>query len=981
MDAVCLRRSLCVLLCTVAAAATPLTAFAADSAFQDLPVPGGTAALARLLGVEPVPERGRFVAELTRLVYDVEARNPAAAAFLQAVRLKARAPAGRGRTRPAPANGGNADFDLVPVPLSAEIWSDAVFHRRVPPDEIVTSILADRQAALLCHGLTALDDETLAFFANHDSLLSRLYQRSAPAFAVFSGSIRIRGNRVVPAGAAAGLANEGRPLPRDRDEVTPLWEGIIGEKMTRPERFLIALFEISEGRLAYLYDVAGRLDPARRAFVLGLWMEDAAKRVERFRALATIGMGAFKDWHVRTMPYGRASWDLAMSVARLDVTEEGTPAPPAARAFWDRVLASTDLSEDAWPLANGLDATPIDAAWLAERIGEADMRQRVERLDQLAFAQRRFSALAADDTAAALVALRALPHYRMLILTLDRIGVRSPSLYAAAARQARRLSPLPSSRGFIAQAQLQGALAVIARMALVRTLNTRQAEYLVERLAAVPLTDDGRFAGGILRWLNDDVAPAITGLARGEQKTESALIAAVAGAASGDGVPVHLTWEGQRYHLDLGFAERRRLQRVRERQEAVPVDVPMKIGALARRLASGAVPLEEIAEEVAQLERLLEHIPRRLRPDALQGGAPGVSGSLDAHDILRKTIDELTRIGRSKDMKRESRLAGVLIDLGDELLAHVLLSFAYAMNIGDPDGAALLAGDVSYRHDFGFAVKDAPMRGRVAWAMARQEVAPGIPWHVSGSLLGLDIGLAPLGLRRVNFDHLTGAPKLTSNERDAFAASVAVMSPYALRDTDRDAIVEAVARGRARVLALSADQRALEPLADELAMDARRRREVGWMLAHEPDALVSMFSMTELLFLGGGDLRALDAWGMMALFTHGCLCSRLPAPGRWWLLAGRPQLGIVATGIADLHLHVAAKLKELQVPAALAKVVLSGAVQDFIDEVRPTDEADWLTLARLSRTATREQIEDYLAAATADGPLVPDVATSSPDVP
>ena len=94
-------------------------------------------------------------------------------------------------------------------------------------------------------------------------------------------------------------------------------------------------------------------------------------------------------------------------------------------------------------------------------------------------------------------------------------------------------------------------------------------------------------------------------------------------------------------------------------------------------------------------------------------------------------------------------------------------------------------------------------------------------------------------------------------------------------------------------------------------------------------------------------------------------------------MAGRPQLGIVASGIADLHLHVAAALKELQLPAALARVVLSGAVQDFIDEVRPTDEGDWLTLARRSQTATREQIEDYLAAATADGPLVPDIRTSS----
>jgi hypothetical protein len=319
------------------------------------------------------------------------------------------------------------------------------------------------------------------------------------------------------------------------------------------------------------------------------------------------------------------------------------------------------------------------------------------------------------------------------------------------------------------------------------------------------------------------------------------------------------------------------------------------------------------------------------------------------------------------------------VDLADELLAHALLSFAYAMNIGDPDGPALLAGDVSYRHDFGFAIKDGAMRSRAAWAMARQEVAPGIPWHVSGSLLALDIGLAPLALRRMNFEHLTGAPRLTSNERETFAASVAVMNPYALRDEDRDAIVDAIARGRERVLAAADDRAAFEALADALGFGGRRRRELRWTLTHDRGLLLSMFSTTELLSLGGGNLRALDAWGMMGLGSSGCLCSRLTPPGRWWLLAGRPQLGIVATGIADLNLHVAATLKELQMPAALAKVVLSGAVQDFIDEVRPTDESDWLTLARMSRIATREQIEDYLAVATADGPLVPDVPTSSPD--
>jgi len=64
-------------------------------------------------------------------------------------------------------------------------------------------------------------------------------------------------------------------------------------------------------------------------------------------------------------------------------------------------------------------------------------------------------------------------------------------------------------------------------------------------------------------------------------------------------------------------------------------------------------------------------------------------------------------------------------------------------------------------------------------------------------------------------------------------------------------------------------------------------------------------------------------------------------------------------------------LRRLALPAALARVVVSGAMQDFIDTVKPTDPGDWLTLARAARTATRERIEDYVAVATAAGPLMP----------
>jgi hypothetical protein len=256
---------------------------AAAAVSEDVPVPGGTVALAHALGIETAPDRGRFVYEISRLLYNApEGRKPAAETYLVAARQAAAGNRPQLDTRAG---------ETVPIPLTVELWSTTIFHRTVPPREIVTAIITDRAAALLCLGLSALDDGTLAFFGDHPQLLARIYERSAPAFAVFAGSLHVQRNRIVPPGGEAGV---------------PLWELLTIEKVTRPERFIQQLFELNEGRNAYLYDVVATLDPARRAFALGLWVPNAATRAERFKALA-VGVGIYRESHLRTLPLGRAS--------------------------------------------------------------------------------------------------------------------------------------------------------------------------------------------------------------------------------------------------------------------------------------------------------------------------------------------------------------------------------------------------------------------------------------------------------------------------------------------------------------------------------------------------------------------------------------------------------------------------------------------------------------------------------------------------
>ncbi len=297
-----------------------------------------------------------------------------------------------------------------------------------------------------------------------------------------------------------------------------------------------------------------------------------------------------------------------------------------------------------------------------------------------------------------------------------------------------------------------------------------------------------------------------------------------------------------------------------------------------------------------------------------------------------------------------------------------------------PTAPILLAGNVAHRHDFGLGVIDHDARARAAWAMPHQEVAPGVPWHVAGSAVGLELALAPLSLRRTDTGRIGGAPRLTSNERQTFAVSVALLNPFAFEDGDRQAIVDAVLRGRRRVAASVSDRARLEAVASDASVDPRRKRAILWTAAHEPERVESMFSLTELLYLGGVPESSLDAWGMADLPMSGCLCTRLSPPGVWTRITGRPQLGLLATTVPDLNLRIAIVLSELKLPAAIERHVLAAAMQDFIDEVQPTDSDDWLTLVRAAQSVTRERIEDYVAAVAAGGPLVPAAVADVPNI-
>jgi len=909
--------------CITIVAAFPLQASAATPAITHVPVTPAVAALAERLGMDVSRDRGRFTPEIIRRIYSPP----------QSRRVPLEIPAA------APSAADVAAAVKVDVPLSAEIWSSAVFRHAVSSELLLQTILVDRRAALVCRGLGAADDETLAFFAEHPALLTFIYERAAGAFAAFADSIHVRdGHLVVPGG----------------HEAETLWLSVAHVSPSDADGFIRALFFEPGARLAYVYDVLASASPGARDFALGLWMNDEAQRARRFEALAVAAHGSYREWHVEDLPFARPLNDLALLLLRIKTGEHGAPSPPAQRRFWAAVLDASPTLDG--PGETGGGHSLIDAAWLLQA-SAGDMYSRGDRLEVFAFGQRVFGSRADAESDTTAAVLHEMPSRRMLLLSLERMGISAPEVYAAALRQAHAAVEGGGDR-FWTVAQQEGAVAFLARMMLTGSIRQPDAEALLRSLFALPIAD-GELHGDLAEWLQSALAPHLPKA----DSWEGRLIAGLAGGPT-PGNP-RVEWEGQVYSLDLAFAERRRIEEVRKRQGGPDLDIALAIARLGRD-GLHVNSADEVRPLVAAAEKMLSESAAMLaRPQTMPAGVPNPR---DGREWLQHAAEEMDKGARANDLKRVARAADSVVALGDMVLGHAMLSIVYAIHLGDPEGPALLGANVALRHDFGFGRRDGDGRSRGPWAQPRQDFQPGVPWHVVGSLVGLDVALAPLALHRLTMDGLSTPPRLQSIEREAFAVNTALLNPRGLTDADRDQIVAAIARGRQRVNA--ADPADFEKLEAELRLDGWRARTVRWVLQNDPASIENQFSLAELLRLGSGD-RPLDAWGANGMLSVGCVCARFPEPHTWRILAGRMQLPMMAASTVEMNLEMAQRFAELNLPAALIPSVLATAMQDFVDQADPADPNDLAALAEYPRRISSNLMADYIAAtATLDGPLV-----------
>jgi hypothetical protein len=297
----------------------------------------------------------------------------------------------------------------------------------------------------------------------------------------------------------------------------------------------------------------------------------------------------------------------------------------------------------------------------------------------------------------------------------------------------------------------------------------------------------------------------------------------------------------------------------------------------------------------------------------------------------------------------------------------------YVPALGDPEGPALLGADVAQRHNFGLVGPAGMRRDFMAWSVPREQVGDGSPWHVEGSLLGLDIALARLALRRIADNEMPAAPTINLNDQLTFARTVMTLNPRVLRDADRDRIVAAIARGRDRVKAAGANLQAVLALAAEAQLTPAVRQTLPWTIARQPEAVPALFGLRDLFWLGKPDLAAdaLDQWGIYSESIDNRLRTRMARPSPWEDYGGRADGGLIATQAPDLILRLAQETARLRLPAQLVPALLMYAAQDYWHDVDSRFPDDWPAMTRQALALSPSRVEDYVAALAGGGPLRP----------
>jgi hypothetical protein len=408
---------------------------------------------------------------------------------------------------------------------------------------------------------------------------------------------------------------------------------------------------------------------------------------------------------------------------------------------------------------------------------------------------------------------------------------------------------------------------------------------------------------------------------------------------------------------------------------------------LVRSLSEAVRADRRVSRAVAAwiVDSLIPALPRLVRPDAWTGQTAYESTILQAlagpvnretssleWEGLTYTVDlvaaEHDRLRALREMVPSPGLdAALAADRARDLTA-ALTALVYVTALGAPDGPASLSPDVGTRHDLGLTGTTV-VREELPWAPPEERQGYG-PWRVTGSLIGLDLGLSRLFLRRVDDQQMPAAPTFTLNDLGTLTRTGVGMVPDDLLDDHRDELAAALARGRARLTAArTLDE--LDALAREARVSETVRQLLPWVHARQRESVSALYALRDLLWLGRPRLQPaeLDRWGVAADGIDGRRVLAMPPPTPWEDYGGRSEAGQVTTQVPDLTLRLVEETAALRLPAALVPALLAFALQDHWHDVRARFADDWPRLTRQAASLSGSRIQDYVAALTGNGPL------------
>ena len=322
------------------------------------------------------------------------------------------------------------------------------------------------------------------------------------------------------------------------------------------------------------------------------------------------------------------------------------------------------------------------------------------------FAQRRFGAAPVEELPDVLVTLRGFQRFRSLVLTLDRMDVQRPSIYAAAVRHAVRIDEISDrEQSRDALSQFQGVVALLDRVRHVRSLSGVDAGDLVESLSAIQVDRQRGYEGRVANWIARTLLPALearrasrspkgdgpasadgTNPAGGLAPRERIVVEMLAGALDEDGVAGRSTvpWEGFSYVADLRGTLLRRIALAREAQAGNSLDTALDLWAVAASLARGPATVDAVRRETRALEALRGRLRERPNP-----------GSVSVAEYAFRARSDLRGIDRPRDVERRAPEVGRRLQrLADAVLGDVLRSILYAAYVGDPRSGVLDGGDL-----------------------------------------------------------------------------------------------------------------------------------------------------------------------------------------------------------------------------------------------------------------------------------------------